>query len=123
MNLYHFEYSDLWTFLKSTFHSLKYSFRDVAQIYLSFIISQYIKKKNEINICVWFDSSDQERPARKSTQCVCSGSEDHGLTALKPCNFSPLSSEINTAEQQKDSMYPSPSYKTVKSILKVCWVI
>lgn len=63
ISLYHFKYSALCTFLKSTLHSLKYSFKNVAPIYLSFIISQYLKMKNEINICFWFNGSDQECPA------------------------------------------------------------
>lgn len=71
-----------------------------------------------------FGLTAQIRSVRTQKHSVCcSGSEDHGLTASKPRDFSPLGSEINTSEQQKDSMYPSPSYKTVKSILKVCWVI
>lgn len=117
-SLPHFKPSVLCTFLKSTFCSLKYPFKDVAPKYLSFIISQYLKKKNEINICFWFDSSG---PAK--ALLLCSGSRDHRPRTLKLWDFLPVASEINTSEQQKESVSLSLSRKTIKSIFKISGVI
>lgn len=117
-SLPHFKPSVLCTFLKSTFCSLKYPFKDVAPKYLSFIISQYLKKKNEINICFWFDSSG---PAKALLTLL--RQQGPQTKNLKLWDFLPLASEINTSEQQKESVYLSLSRKTIKSIFKISWVI